>query len=220
MLAAPGGPAPGDAELLVAGGMESMSRAPYSCFSVPGLAGKSAIRRSSMRWSTTDFGVPSRTGTWAPPRNTSRPSAGVTRAEQDRFSVQSQKRAVAAWENGAFTRRGRTPSRWASEPKAKTVTRTADEGMRPETTAEGLGETPPGVSRGDGTVTAGNASTLSDAPPRWWWDRQKARRASRHETARPHRVLRDERSGAEKTQFSSLRMLAGLTVSWNWPVVD
>jgi acetyl-CoA C-acetyltransferase len=82
----------------------------------------------------------------------------VTRADQDRFSAQSQRRAAAARERGAFTAEI-VPVPVGSGPKAKTIT--ADEGPRPETTAEGLAKLRPAF-RNDGSVTAGNASMLSD----------------------------------------------------------
>jgi acetyl-CoA C-acetyltransferase len=83
---------------------------------------------------------------------------GVTRAEQDRFSAQSHRRAAAAWERGAFAAEV-VPVTVGSGPKAKTVSR--DEGIRPESTAEALAKLKPAFRDG-GTVTAGNASQLSD----------------------------------------------------------
>jgi acetyl-CoA C-acetyltransferase len=82
----------------------------------------------------------------------------VSRAEQDRFALQSQQRAAAAWERNAFAAEI-VPVTVGSGAKAKTVTR--DEGLRPETTAEALAKLRPSFREG-GTVTAGNASTLSD----------------------------------------------------------
>jgi acetyl-CoA C-acetyltransferase len=85
---------------------------------------------------------------------------GVTRAEQDRFSAQSHQRAAAAWAAGAFAEEvvPVTPPSSGRKP-AGPVTR--DEGIRPETTAESLAKLRPAF-RPDGTVTAGNASQLSD----------------------------------------------------------
>ena len=57
---------------------------------------------------------------------------GVSRPDQDRFAAQSQQRAAAAWESGAFAAEV-VPVTVGSGPKAKTLSR--DEGMRPETTA-------------------------------------------------------------------------------------
>jgi acetyl-CoA C-acetyltransferase len=83
---------------------------------------------------------------------------GVGRADQDRFSAQSHQRAAAAWERGAFNAEVVLVT-VGSGPKAKTVAR--DEGVRPDTTAEVLAKLKTSF-RPDGTVTAGNASMLSD----------------------------------------------------------
>jgi acetyl-CoA C-acetyltransferase len=82
----------------------------------------------------------------------------VSRAEQDRFAAQSQHRAAAAWEKGAFDAEV-VPVTVGSGARARTVSR--DEGLRPDTTAEGLAKLKASFREG-GTVTAGNASTLSD----------------------------------------------------------
>jgi acetyl-CoA acetyltransferase family protein len=83
---------------------------------------------------------------------------GVSRAEQDRFAAQSQQRAAAAWERNAFQAEIVTVT-VGSGPKAKTIAR--DEGVRPDTTRETLAKLRPAFREG-GTVTAGNASMLSD----------------------------------------------------------
>ena len=82
----------------------------------------------------------------------------VSRTEQDRFAVRSQKLAAAAWDKGLFASEV-LPVTSGTGPKAKTVAR--DESLRPETTVEGLSRLTPSF-RKDGTVTAGNSSTLSD----------------------------------------------------------
>src|SRR5437764_415884 len=81
------------------------------------------------------------------------------KAEQDRFAAQSHKRAAAAWEGGAFAAEV-VPVTVGSGAKAKTVAR--DEGIRPESTAEVLAKLRPAFKTDGGTVTAGNASQLSD----------------------------------------------------------
>jgi acetyl-CoA C-acetyltransferase len=147
----------GDAELLVTGGMESMSRAPYLLFGA-----RTGWKLGDQK--AVDAMV--HDGLWCAFENWHMGSAaehiaakcGVTRADQDRFSLQSQQRAVAAWEKGAFAAEI-VPVSLGAGARAKIVTR--DEGMRPETTAEGLAKLRPAFQEG-GTVTAGNASTLSD----------------------------------------------------------
>jgi acetyl-CoA C-acetyltransferase len=147
----------GDAELIVAGGMESMSQAPYLLFGARG------------GWKLGDQTVVDaliHDGLWCAFEGCHMGESaeyiaakfGVSRAEQDRFAAQSQRRAVAAWEGGAFAAEI-VPVTVGSGPKAKTVTR--DEGFRPDTTAEALAKLKPAFREG-GTVTAGNSSMLSD----------------------------------------------------------
>jgi acetyl-CoA C-acetyltransferase len=82
----------------------------------------------------------------------------INRPEQDRFSVQSHQRAAAAWQSGAFAAEV-LPVTVGSGPKARTVSR--DEGIRPDSSVEVLAKLRPAF-RPDGTVTAGNASQMSD----------------------------------------------------------
>jgi acetyl-CoA C-acetyltransferase len=82
----------------------------------------------------------------------------VTRKEQDHFAAQSQHRAAAAWEGGAFEAEV-TPVTVGSGAKTKTLSR--DEGSRPETSLESLAKLKPAF-KADGCVTAGNSSMLSD----------------------------------------------------------
>jgi acetyl-CoA C-acetyltransferase len=147
----------GDAELLVAGGMESMSRAPYLLFG------------ARTGWKYGDQKVVDEMihdGLWCAfecwhmgeAAEHIAAKCGVSRAEQDRLAAQSHQRAAAAWERGVFQAEI-VPVTVGSGPKAKTVAR--DEGIRPDTTAEVLAKLKPSFREG-GTVTAGNASMLSD----------------------------------------------------------
>ena len=147
----------GDAELILAGGMESMSRAPYLLFGA-----RTGWKYGDQK--AVDAMI--HDGLWCAFENWHMGEAaehiaakcGVTRADQDRFAAQSQQRAAAAWEEGLFDKEIVAVT-VGSGAKAKTVSR--DEGMRPETTADGLAKLKPSFREG-GTVTAGNASTLSD----------------------------------------------------------
>jgi acetyl-CoA C-acetyltransferase len=147
----------GDAELIVAGGMESMSRAPYLLFG------------ARTGWKFGDqkaVDAMLRDGLWCAFEDWHMGKAAehvaarcaVSRVEQDRFAAQSQQRAAAAWAKGAFDAEV-VPVTVGSGPKARTVSR--DESLRPETTAEGLAKLKPAFREG-GSVTAGNSSTLSD----------------------------------------------------------
>ncbi|HYV35487.1 MAG TPA: acetyl-CoA C-acetyltransferase [Gemmataceae bacterium] len=147
----------GDAELIVAGGMENMSRAPHLLFGT-----RTGWKYGDQK--AVDAMI--HDGLWCPFENWHMGEAaehiaakhGITRADQDRFSAQSQQRAAAAWERGVFNAEV-LPVTVGSGAKAKTVAR--DEGMRPDTTAEGLAKLK-GSFKDGGCVTAGNASTLSD----------------------------------------------------------
>jgi acetyl-CoA C-acetyltransferase len=147
----------GDAELIVAGGMENMSQAPY------------LLQGARTGWKYGDQkvvdemihdGLLCAFECWHMGEAAEHIAAkcGVSRADQDRFALQSQKRAAAAWERNAFAAEI-VPVAVGSGAKAKTVTR--DEGPRPDTTAEALAKLRPSFKEG-GTVTAGNASMLSD----------------------------------------------------------
>jgi acetyl-CoA C-acetyltransferase len=147
----------GDAEVVVAGGIENMSRAPYLLLGARAgwkFGDQKVVDEMNFDGLTCPF------ENWPMGEAAEHIAAkcSVTRADQDRFSAQSQRRAAAARERGAFTAEI-VPVTVGSGPKAKVIT--ADEGPRPETTAEGLGKLRPAF-RGDGTVTAGNASMLSD----------------------------------------------------------
>jgi acetyl-CoA C-acetyltransferase len=147
----------GDAELIVAGGIESMSRAPYLLFGAR--AGWKLGDQKAVDAMIHD-GLWCAFEDWHMGEAAEHVAAkcGVSRADQDRFAAQSQRRAATAWEQGAFDAEV-TPVTVGSGPKARTVAR--DESMRPDTTAEGLAKLKPSFREG-GTVTAGNASTLSD----------------------------------------------------------
>jgi acetyl-CoA C-acetyltransferase len=147
----------GDAELIAAGGIESMSRAPYLLFGA-----RSGWKYGDQK--AVDAMI--HDGLWCAFEGWHMGEAaehiankcGVSRGEQDRFSAQSQQRAAAAADKGAFNAEI-VPVTVGSGAKAKVVAR--DEGLRPETTAETLAKLKPAFREG-GTVTAGNASTLSD----------------------------------------------------------
>jgi len=156
----------GDADIVVAGGMESMSRAPYLLFGT-----RTGWKYGDQK--AVDAMI--HDGLWCPFENWPMCEAaehiakkcGVSRADQDRFAARSHQRAAVAWERGAFNAEtmsvslsaGSSFSRDAKRSASVTVTR--DEGIRPDTTAETLVKLKPAF-RSDGTVTAGNSSMLSD----------------------------------------------------------
>jgi acetyl-CoA C-acetyltransferase len=147
----------GDADVLLAGGMESMSRAPYLLFGAR--AGWKLGDQKAVDAMVHD-------GLWCAFENWHMGEAaehiatkcGITRGEQDRFSVQSQHRAAAAWKDGKFADEV-LPITVGSGAKAKTLSQ--DEGVRGDASLETMAKLKPAF-RADGTVTAANASMLSD----------------------------------------------------------
>jgi acetyl-CoA C-acetyltransferase len=147
----------GDAELVAAGGMESMSRAPHLLFG------------ARTGWKYGDQKVVDsivHDGLWCPFENWAMGEAaehiankcGITRQEMDAFAVESHQRAAAAWQAKAFDEEV-VPVTVGRGDRAETVSR--DEGIRADSACEGLGKLKPAF-KADGCVTAGNASQLSD----------------------------------------------------------
>jgi len=148
----------GDANLVVAGGMESMSRAPFLL---------QGVRQGYKYGNQTTVDALISDGLWCAFENCAMGDSAdyiatkceVSRADQDRFSAQSHKRAAAAWASGAFTDEVVPVTFPAGKKPIPPVER--DEGIRPDTTTEGLAKLRPAF-KPDGTVTAGNSSQLSD----------------------------------------------------------
>ena len=149
----------GDADVVVAGGMESMSQAPFLLKGV-----RQGYKYGDQK--TVDALI--HDGLWCPFENWAMGEAaehiatkcGVSRADQDRFSAQSHQRAAAAWAAWAFADEV-VPVTFPATGKKPTPPIERDEGIRADTTAEGLAKLRPAF-KPDGTVTAGNASQLSD----------------------------------------------------------
>jgi len=151
----------GDAQVIIAGGMESMSRAPYLLFG------------ARTGWKYGDQKVVDamiHDGLWCPFENWHMGEAaehiatkcGVSRADQDRFAARSHQRATVAWERGAFNAETMSiPVAGRDGKRSGSAALTRDEGIRSDTTAEALAKLKPAF-RPEGTVTAGNASMLSD----------------------------------------------------------
>ena len=152
----------GEAELIVAGGVESMSRAPF----VMGKA-EMPFQRSPEIFDTTlgwrfvnkemkeKFGIDAMGET---AENVAE-EYQVKRADQDAFALRSQLRAVAAQKNGNLAEEIVPVTLPQKKGDPKIVDK--DEHPRPETTLEGLSKLKP-IVRNPGTVTAGNASGVND----------------------------------------------------------
>ena len=147
----------GDADIMVAGGMESMSNIPYVT--------------SNMRWGARMNDVTMKDamvldGLWCPENNVHMaviggPGAGepgTPREDQDRWALRSQQRWAAGEAAGKFE-----DERFPVEVKTRkgTTVVSRDEAPRPDTTLEGLAKLPPLFIK-DGTITAGNAPGTND----------------------------------------------------------
>ncbi|MEX1005125.1 MAG: acetyl-CoA C-acyltransferase [Acidimicrobiia bacterium] len=150
--------ATGDTTFAVAGGMESMSNAPH------------VLRE--LRWGVrageaTMVDVMTHDGlfcafdhcTMGESSDRKNAHLGISRGEQDEWSARSHARAAAATASGAFSDEIVPVS--VPQRKGEPVEVTVDEGVRPESTADALANLRPAFV-GDGTITAGNASQVSD----------------------------------------------------------
>ena len=153
----------GDAELCVAGGVESMSRAPWSMAKPDGAfpTGAPQVFDTSLGWR---FPNPRLAELFPlePMGETAENLAEelkISRADQDAFALRSHQRAVAAQKAGAFARELVTVE--IPQRKGEPVRVSADEGPRGDTTLEALAKLKPAFREG-GSVTAGNSSTLND----------------------------------------------------------
>jgi acetyl-CoA C-acetyltransferase len=148
----------GDADVLVAGGQESMTNAPYLAPGVrDGLRlghGKflDAMVHDGLWDAYNDFHM-GETGELIAQR------CNVSRADQDAFAAESHRRAAAAQASGAFAAEILPVE--IKDRKGNVTKVAADEGVRADTTAAGLAAMKPAF-RKDGTVTAANASQISD----------------------------------------------------------
>ena len=147
----------GDAQCIVAGGMESMSNAPHF---LPGLRG--GVKAGNQQ--LTDLMI--HDGLWDSFSNqhmgnlaeyTAR-KAGISREDQDRFALESHRKAVAAMDACHF--KAETVAVEIPGKKGPTIIE-KDESPRKETTLEALAALKPSFEK-DGTVTAGNAPGLND----------------------------------------------------------
>ena len=149
----------GDAQVIVAGGQESMSNAPYYVYGM-----RNGVKLGDQQM--VDGMI--KDGLWCSSCDVhmgghaeyTAKKAGISRQQQDEFAAASHRKAIEAQQAGRFkaemapvTVKGR---------KGDTIV-DADEGPRADTTADGLAKLRPAFGKGDdATVTAGNASSLND----------------------------------------------------------
>jgi acetyl-CoA C-acetyltransferase len=148
----------GDGILYIAGGIESMSRAP---FLLPHARAGNRFGHSEVVDVILSEGLTDPQLGYAMGITAENVAARwkITRDEQDAFACESQRRAAAAKEGGAFTEEVITvhlPNRKGA------IAFSQDEHVRPDTTMEGLAKLRPAFKPDGGTVTAGNSSGLND----------------------------------------------------------
>jgi acetyl-CoA acetyltransferase family protein len=146
----------GEADVVLAGGTESMSQAPHV---IRGLRSGLRLGQGKLEDMLFESLHDSYCGlTMAQTAERCAAQYGISRAEQDCYALRSQQRAAAAWASGTFAEEV-VPVEVASRKSTAVVDR--DDHLRPETTLEGLARLPAAFSK-DGTVTAGNASGIVD----------------------------------------------------------
>jgi acetyl-CoA C-acetyltransferase len=152
--------AAGEADIVVAGGMESMTNAPYL---LPGARGGYRIGDQKVVDSMMYDGLWDQFDHVAMGASTEaycgKEPQGITREEQDAFAAASHQRAAAASKNGLFD--DEIISVEVPQRKGDPITVSTDEGVRSDTTAESLAKLRPAFDK-VGTITAGNASQISD----------------------------------------------------------
>jgi acetyl-CoA C-acetyltransferase len=148
----------GEVDIVVAGGMESMTQAPHLLpksregFKYGDVALVDSMAYDALWDQTTSQAM----GLLTEEYNAA--SANLTREEQDEFAAQSHAKAALAWKNGVFDDEV-VPVTVST--RGGDVQVTSDEGVRGDTTAESLAKLRPAFSK-NGTITAGSASQISD----------------------------------------------------------
>jgi len=152
----------GEAALVIAGGVESMSRAPFVVpkADVP-FSRNVKLEDTTIGWRFINPRMKAQYGVDAMPETAENVAEefGVSRADQDAFAFRSQQRAAAAFRSGALAKEI-VPVTVAEARGSSTVV-DRDEHPRPETTLEGLAGLKP-IVKPNGTVTAGNSSGVND----------------------------------------------------------
>jgi acetyl-CoA acetyltransferase family protein len=145
----------GDASVVVVGGVESMSRAPWVLLKPEkGFPrGPEELHSTTLGWRMVNPEMPDQ---WTISLGASAEKLarihGITREAQDEFAMRSHRNAAAAWDAGFY-------DEWVVPVPDTELER--DETMRPDTSVEKLAKLKPAFAK-DGTVTAGNASSLND----------------------------------------------------------
>ncbi|NEM92283.1 thiolase family protein [Galbitalea soli] len=145
----------GDAELVLAGGVESMSRAPWVTLKPerPYSPAPATMHSTTLGWRMTNPAMPDRwTVALGETAEILADRFAISREEQDAFASRSHRAAAAAWDAGVYD---------DEVVPVPGTTLTRDEGIRADASVESLAPLAPAF-RPDGTVTAGNSSPLND----------------------------------------------------------
>ncbi len=145
----------GDADLMLVGGVESMSRAPWVLLKPerPYPRGHETLHSTTLGWRMVNPEMPEE---WTISLGESTEKVaklyGISREASDEFAVLSHQRAAKAWDDGFY-------ADWVIPVEVGDGTHERDEGIRPDTSVEKLGKLKLAFG---GTITAGNASPLND----------------------------------------------------------
>lgn len=153
----------GEGEVILAGGVESMSRAPYSLPKAEGgyAFGNLTAYDTALGWRYPNPRMVDLYGTQAMGETAENIAfqTGITREEQDKFAVESHRRAIAAMDDGKFKDEIITVA--VQQKKGEPLLVDTDERPRRDTTLESLAKLKPAFKQ-QGSVTAGNASGMND----------------------------------------------------------
>ncbi|MBW3620909.1 MAG: acetyl-CoA C-acyltransferase, partial [Actinobacteria bacterium] len=150
----------GEFDVVVAGGMESMSNAPYVLdkarfgYRMGNAEMIDVMMHDGLTCAFDGCAMGLATDNYQESKG-----LDMSRAQQDEWSARSHERAAAAWKDGAFA--DEVVPVEVPQRKGDPVLVEEDEGIRPGTTAESLGNLRPAFTK-EGTITAGNASQISD----------------------------------------------------------
>jgi acetyl-CoA acyltransferase len=152
----------GEVDLIIAGGVESMTRAPFVMGKADSAFSRTAkVEDTTIGWRFVNPLMKQRHGIDTMPETAENVAQdfGIARADQDAFALRSQQRWAKSFAEGRFGREIVAVQVPQKKGEAKTVE--SDEQPRPDTTLEALAKLR-GVVRPDGSVTAGNASSVND----------------------------------------------------------
>ncbi len=152
----------GEASLIIAGGVESMSRAPFVMGKLEAAFSRAAkIEDTTIGWRFVNPAMKEKYGTDSMPETAENIAEEwrISRQEQDAFALRSQHRVAAAAKAGKFSDEIIPVN--VTTKKGETSAVSKDEQPRPDTTLEALAKLKP-IIKSNGTVTAGNASGVND----------------------------------------------------------